>query len=675
MQQKLSACALLILLFLPWARLNAQGDDGRNAFQKAYSLYNQGNTSQATELFQKTLETSYQLSDYSLYYLALIAFKESNMEQSRQYLLQLKQRFPQSVWQARATLQRAKLDQAEKKFAQANEILRQLRADKSVLRDIADEASYLLAQNFEAQGDLQRAYNGYQELRGNSPTSPWAGLARKDQTRLRDKYPEQFALNTLAALADEADRLARERQFKDADALYKRVLDSATEPDQRLRVLTKLAAIRSRNEATPVLEQIVRDFPDSSEAPKALYQIGQTLWNRHENAQAFEYFKQLLQRYPSSAYADRATFASGDIHEYFGRKSEAIELYTTVQKQFPNSSVRDDAVWRLAWLHYRSGDWPAALTTFKALAAQSRSGTFGTAALYWQARSAEKLGDTDSAKQIYRQIFNGGEESYYQTLSQRALERLGSPMQEADLAKPSAGSEAEPALGAEVNFHLSRARELTVLGLHGLAVAELDRVNQRANPKSRLQPLLMREYFANQAYGRSLNLASQLPISQSERNYYRYPLAYWELVQQKAQERELDPHLILALIRQESLFDARARSPATALGLMQLIPPTAARVAKQLGLPAPTQEKLFDPELNISLGTQYLKDLMQRYSNNWFKAIAAYNAGEAAVDRWERELATDDIEEFVERIPYIETRGYVKLVLRNHRIYKRLYEP
>ena len=675
MQQKLSACALLILLFLPWARLNAQGDDGRNAFQKAYSLYNQGNTSQATELFQKTLETSYQLSDYSLYYLALIAFKESNMEQSRQYLLQLKQRFPQSVWQARATLQRAKLDQAEKKFAQANEILRQLRADKSVLRDIADEASYLLAQNFEAQGDLQRAYNGYQELRGNSPTSPWAGLARKDQTRLRDRYPEQFALNTLAALADEADRLARERQFKDADALYKRVLDSATDPDQRLRVLTKLAAIRSRNEATPVLEQIVRDFPDSSEAPKALYQIGQTLWNRHENAQAFEYFKQLLQRYPSSAYADRATFASGDIHEYFGRKSEAIELYTTVQKQFPNSSVRDDAVWRLAWLHYRSGDWPAALTTFKALAAQSRSGTFGTAALYWQARSAEKLGDTDSAKQIYRQIFNGGEESYYQTLSQRALERLGSPMQEADLAKPSAGSEAEPTLSAEVNFHLSRARELTALGLHGLAVAELDQLNRRANPKNRLQPLLMREYFANQAYGRSLNLASQLPISQSERNFYRYPLAYWELVQQKAQERDLDPHLILALIRQESLFDARARSPATALGLMQLIPPTATRVAKQLGLPAPTQEKLFDPELNISLGTQYLKDLLQRYSNNWFKAIAAYNAGEAAVDRWEREIATDDIEEFVERIPYIETRGYVKLVLRNHRIYKRLYEP
>jgi soluble lytic murein transglycosylase len=83
---------------------------------------------------------------------------------------------------------------------------------------------------------------------------------------------------------------------------------------------------------------------------------------------------------------------------------------------------------------------------------------------------------------------------------------------------------------------------------------------------------------------------------------------------------------------------------------------------------------LFQPELNLVLGTQYLKDLLRRYSDDWFKAIAAYKAGEAAVDRWEKEIRTDDGEEFVERIPYLETRGYVKLVMRNHRIYKRLYD-
>jgi soluble lytic murein transglycosylase len=184
----------------------------------------------------------------------------------------------------------------------------------------------------------------------------------------------------------------------------------------------------------------------------------------------------------------------------------------------------------------------------------------------------------------------------------------------------------------------------------------------------------MREYFRNRAYRRSLGIANQIPASQTERDLYRYPLAFWDLIQQKSQEREIDPYLVVALIRQESLFDARARSPAAALGLMQLIAPTAARVARQLGVAVPSQEQLYEPEVNLTLGTQYLKDLLQRYSNNWYKALAAYNAGEAAVDRWEREVATDDIAEFVERIPYVETRGYVKLVMRNHRIYKRLYD-
>ena len=122
------------MLVLPAARLAAQGDDSRATFHKAYLLYTQGNAGQAKELFHKTLDSGYRLADYSLYYLALIAFKENRGEQSRRYLLQLKQNYPQSVWQARATLQRAKLDQVEKKFAQANEILRQLRTDKSATR-------------------------------------------------------------------------------------------------------------------------------------------------------------------------------------------------------------------------------------------------------------------------------------------------------------------------------------------------------------------------------------------------------------------------------------------------------------------------------------------------------------------------------------------------------------
>jgi len=659
------------------AQILAQTNEQNETFAKAYALYANGKSAEARELFEKTLETRFRLIDYSLYYLAAIHFNGSNWDQARQLLSQLRQKYPQSIWLQPATLLQAKIDIAEKKYAQAGATLRQI-PEKTAPRDITDEALYLQAQIQENRGDPSRAHALYDELRNKSPNSRWTAPARNAQARLREAFPELFAFHTIESLANDADRLARERQSGDAEVLYKKILNNVTDTDSRARFLGKLAGLylstRNRNDAIPILEQIAREFPDSAETPKALYQIGQILWNRHENSQALGYFKQVLEKYPGSDYVDRAQFAAADIHEFFGRKEEAIQLYNSVIRQFPKSQVRDDAAWRLAWLYYQNGDLATAAAAFKNLESQSKNGPFAVAALYWQARITEKLGEVESARQLHRQIIDGAAESYYQMLSLRALKRLGDPVNEVKSNKAAVTPEADPPIAPDLMFHLTRARVLASLALRQLAVAELDAVDRQSNSSGALRALLMREYFQTAAYGRSLQLANQLPSSRTERDLYRYPLAFWDLIQKKAQDRDLDPYLVLGLIRQESLFDTRARSPATALGLMQLIPPTATRIAKQLGLPAPTQETLFEPETNLTLGTQYLKDLLQRYSNNWHKALAAYNAGEAAVDRWEKEIVTDDIEEFVERIPYVETRGYVKLVLRNHQIYKRLYD-
>jgi soluble lytic murein transglycosylase len=671
-------CLLLIftLAAIPFAT-RAQANSREN-FAQAYALYSSGSFTQAKEQFQLALELDFPLADYSLYYLALISHKEGNFDLSREFLYQLRSRYPQSIWVYPADLQQAKINLAEKKYTQAVEVLRALRAEKGLSPEIADEAIFLQAQAQEAMAELNQAHRLYSELRSLFPRSRWTAPARLAIRRLSEKYPDRFGLKTTQSITDEAERLVREREHGEAEALYKKVLSSNLESSFRLRVLTKLTdlylSIRRRSEALPLLEQIAREYPASPDAPKAVYQIGQVLWNRHDNAQALNYFKQVIERYPTSPFVERSRYAAADIHESFGRKQEAIALYTSVMKSFPNSQVHDDAASRLAWLYYRSGEWGQAYATFQNLAGSARDSAFRTAGLYWQGRTAEKLGDTESAVRIYRQIFDGSEESYYQALALRGLLRAGIEVEDPKTNASPPATEADPPLSPEISYHLSRARELSMISLHRLAVIELNEVERLSKNHPRLRPLLMHEYFKNQAYNRSLAIANQLPSSSSDRNLFRFPIAYWEMIQQKAQERELDPYLILALIRQESLFDPRARSPATALGLMQLLPSTAARVAKQIGMPPPSNEQLFQPEINLTLGTQYLKDLLQRYSNDWFKAIAAYNAGESAVDRWEKELLTDDVEEFVERIPYLETRGYVKLVMRNHRIYKRLYD-
>jgi len=679
MRRQFTVLLLTLVLGAFPVSIFAQTSDANEIFAKAYGLYTKGKTSDAKELFEKITDPKFRLADYSQYYLALINYDLANREQARQILTQLKQRFPQSIWIPGATLLQAKIDIAEKNYGSAEEILRQLRADKSAKREIADEALYLQAQIREAQGDPIRAHALYNTVRDSAPNSRWAAAARKAQISLRQTFPDLFTFQTIDELAAEADRLARERQTIEAETLYNKLLNNASDAATRLTYLTKLANLflstRSRNDAIPTLELIARDFPESSEAAKALYQIGQIYWNRHENTQALEYFQLILEKYPTSEYVDRARFAAADIHEYFGRRPEAIQLYSDIIKLSPVGQIRDDAAWRLAWLYYRNGDLPSASEAFSTLSKQSGNGPFGTAALYWQARISEKSGENDKARQTYRQITASAPESYYQSLSWRALQRLGDASEEPKWVVASSPQEADdPPIAPELVFHLSRARALGSLSLQHLAITELDELNRAATPSNRMRAFLMREYFKTGGYARSLQLANQLPSSRRDREPYRYPLAFWQLIQQKAQQRGLDPYLVLALIRQESLFDARARSPAAALGLMQLLQPTAARVAKQIGIAVPTPDMLFDPDVNLTLGTQYLKDLLARYSNNRQKAIAAYNAGESAVDRWEKEISTDDIEEFVERIPYVETRGYVKLVLRNQQIYKSLYE-
>src|SRR5262245_51054896 len=199
-------CLLLIFILaaIPFVTF-AEAPNPRENFAKAYALYSSGSLAQAKELFQQTLEPDFSLADYSLYYLALISFKEGNHDAARQFLLQLRSRYPQSIWSQPAQLQQAKIDLAEKKYTQANETLRSLRAENDLKPEIIDEAIFLQAQSQEAIADLSQAHGFYSELRTLSPRSRWTAPARAAVKRLREKYPDTFGLNTNKATVDEED--------------------------------------------------------------------------------------------------------------------------------------------------------------------------------------------------------------------------------------------------------------------------------------------------------------------------------------------------------------------------------------------------------------------------------------------------------------------------------------
>lgn len=152
-----------------------------------------------------------------------------------------------------------------------------------------------------------------------------------------------------------------------------------------------------------------------------------------------------------------------------------------------------------------------------------------------------------------------------------------------------------------------------------------------------------------------------------------FPLNYWENIRTEAERRGVDPYLMASIIRQESGFEPTTVSNAGAVGLMQIMPAEASRIAEKGGLAEVTRETLFDPSVNIAVGAAEYRQKLDLMNGNDVLAIAAYNAGEDAVGRWLSQTPIDDLDTFVESIPYAETRLYVKTVTRNRFEYRRIY--
>jgi soluble lytic murein transglycosylase len=213
------------------------------------------------------------------------------------------------------------------------------------------------------------------------------------------------------------------------------------------------------------------------------------------------------------------------------------------------------------------------------------------------------------------------------------------------------------------------------------AVDELLAVDQRALPEGPARLLYQvlqhtgRGWAARKVARSTLGDAVSGPLSPVSRPIWEatWPLAYRSLIERQAKANRLDPDLLQGLIWQESRFNPRARSSSGALGLTQLMPDTAQEVAASLKIPTVGEQALLEPSQNVRLGAAYLGQLLKHFGGNTAFAVAAYNAGPAAVERWQKALPQADIDEWVEHITFEEPRDYVKKVLGSYNAYKLLY--
>lgn len=641
-------------------------------FARAYRHYSDGNHAGAERLFRSALaDATLVLEDYALYYLGRIALRAGKHDTARDHFQRLRKGHPKSIWAEEASFALIESDLARKSHQAAIRRAAALKKKKSG-RTARARAAYYLGQAHEGLGKDRKAYAFHQEARRRAPRSDWGRRARERVRELRREHPKSLALRGGDAMLREARLLRRERDYAAAAALYRRVLRETRFRRLSLEGLAEVyRKMRLRDEEEQVLRRYVRHYPRRDRAGTALTRIATIQWNRDDNAGALKTLREFRRRYPEHLRRRFAVYVIGRIHESMGQWDAAVRTYRLLfAKQHRFSRFRNDAAWRLAWLHYLRSEYSAARAAFRELA--RRRNTYRPAAAFWEARAAEKLKDRAAAERLYRHVAGKERDSYYGILASRRLARMGVALPDPSPPRDTPPKAAAPRLGARARLHLARARALTRLGLHQLAHPELDRVRRHSKRTAGLKLLLMREYARTGAHDRSLSLALQSPLS-VETQRLRYPLAHWDAVRRHAAENGLDPYLVLSVMRKESRFKPKAMSPANALGLMQLLHDTARTEAEKMGLPEPEAAQLFDPELNIRLGVHHLKGLLQHYGRSQAKALAAYNAGKEAVERWTRDLESVDDLVFVERISYRETRQYVKAVLRNYQAYRTLH--
>ena len=315
-------------------------------------------------------------------------------------------------------------------------------------------------------------------------------------------------------------------------------------------------------------------------------------------------------------------------------------------------------------------------------------------AMYWMGRCYEKLGDYGKALYLYGRTQEIANASYY---GQRALEAKtvlqklrieeSTPVSELDFERVITicdGIQFAPVLLPEPHKAavqvIERARRLVHGDLHDLALSYLSwGIRQYPDNKESLHYIMSRIYESRGDYYESIVSLRRAfadyygrPIESLPDQVWRllFPVQHWEIISTQAVKAKLDPRLVLGIIRQESAFEEKARSSAGARGLMQILPSTGQTLARQARLSRYNSSKLFEAETNIALGIRYLTSLLQKYEKTEL-ALSGYNAGETRVKRWVKEFGDTDMAEFVEQIPFSETRNYVKRVL-GHKAYYEL---
>jgi soluble lytic murein transglycosylase len=523
-----------------------------------------------------------------------------------------------------------------------------------------------IAESFERSGRDSEASRAYLAVWSEAPTSQAARTAEEALERLEAGSGK--SLRTPLELAKRARAFYAARANEEALACYGRALagdlpGGLRSELQRERAFT-LFRLRRYTESAAAFAELGEEADARFWRARSLARSGRV----DESIREFE----KLAKGRFNVLAARSLFLAGILREDEADRTRATASFVRVASKAPTHGLRVAARWRLGWCSYEDGRYREAAEHFAELLKTIPDPLEQLSARYWRARSLEKLGAREAADE-FRSLATEYPLSYYGWRAAGRVDGSSLRREVPGRSPPSPVSFAEAELrriAILIEAGLLEEAQIEAKILLGKARSlddrlEIAHLSTAAGDFHRAERVVLGPYAERLARGPE--------PGREELWWYAWPTAFSDLVAAASWGRSIDPALLNAVMREESGFRPRALSTAGARGLTQIMPATGERLAESLGLPDFQPDDLFTPASNLLLGAHYLEELVERFDGRISAAVASYNAGPGIVARWIEKRPSDEDDEWVEAIPYDQTRKYVKRVLRSQQAYRVLY--
>ena len=692
----LFALIFLMLILAPRLALTATPPTNADALLvAAYQHMRAGQYHAAISELQQAqqLAPDHLLRDYLLFWLAASLNQTGAPEAARQNLTTLQRTFPASLLRAEAAFLEADTYFQQGAYDAAIQRYRALKGQKQYAKHAQMPAMYLqLGRCYEQQQQFAEALATYHDARFTFLATPAYTAATQAETRILQQHPELWNFYTTDLILKRTDQLLAAGRARDAGLLLQRLLTAARNEPLREKITLKQAdvsyALRENFRARAYYRQFLRDYPASAATPYVLDRLARLYLRQKRFAGFLRMHDRLQQQFPNSPQAVTTLRLKGKELLLAGQFDAARVEFETFLRRHPGSSLATDVLWNLGWCQYQLGQASAALKTFEQFLKRYPKSPQQQEVLYWAGRTAERVGQPTKAAAHYQRGLERGVNLYFGRLCQQARAHLRAAhpelkLPDAPIAIKPLDLHAPPTFRTAAGLaHRQKAQALAQSGLYDLAARELAAAIER-DAKSPAQYFeLARWYARGGEYHAAARLMqrhfwhwivsgdAQLP---SEFWQTAFPFSFAPLITQVAGVNQIDPRFVLSIMLAESAFDPAAYSAAGAMGLMQLMPETGARLAARLGMLPLREGQYFQPEINVLLGATYLSQLLAEFHTHFPPAIASYNAGEQQARTWWNAEYANDWPQFVAMIPYAETKNYVQKVLWYYQEYQRIY--